>query len=669
MSTFFKGPSAPEAILTRVLALAEALAPISGDGPPAASLGLVGSIYIDMTDEDDFVLYGPKTAAGWGSGKSIKGPPGGTIAARFLEDLKAADPTGLVRVFGGSVFSWSNDDYSETPVSELNVNVVKANALPLTVGAWVRQTSAGITYAPPSAPRARMVQEELNDTPPSLLSYYLPTDGANYKPALDRALAFYDANPVNPPAFPEEWGKGYVHLPRGNSPFVGRAAYLGLIGGGLRGQAEYSNTISWGPAAAAEVGFKFTTYISVRITDLRVVHLNGTAPTPGSVGIELNPTGGGGNLQIKRLSIENFDTGILVGGVGNGDKTLLEGVSFYCNVAWSNGANKQAIGWTLLNCNGGGNYMLRYGGAGQVVVTNATYNPEKALILLPEGGGGEVAGNIVIEDTKLEYHGVQDRRMLDASLSILNADAGGSRAVVVLRNVTYDGGSNVPPPTSRATIQIGNGVAGSDGIVVQSDGGSWNGRISIASAIDAPLPRRWHFRDMKLNPNPGTVDFEGTGAHPLLEWTACDGTLDQYRGGQAFNGSFDLLKGCLFRSIGKNIINTGIVAQQELIAGRRGRIFQIAGFAVGTSVAGLRVYLTKASTVDLQVQQVAGPVGDVAIGPVVTIPAGSPKGSYRIHSEEPNLGDGVAYVRMTLPGTGQAVEGALIVEYMAYMGI
>lgn len=46
---------------------------ISGTGVPAASLGKTGDYYLDGST---YLLYGPKTASGWGTATSLKGPAG-----------------------------------------------------------------------------------------------------------------------------------------------------------------------------------------------------------------------------------------------------------------------------------------------------------------------------------------------------------------------------------------------------------------------------------------------------------------------------------------------------------------------------------------------------------------------------------------------------------------
>jgi Collagen triple helix repeat (20 copies) len=51
---------------------------LSGQGAPAATLGAVGDLYLDVTN---YRLYGPKTADGWGLGEALTGAPGPRGAA------------------------------------------------------------------------------------------------------------------------------------------------------------------------------------------------------------------------------------------------------------------------------------------------------------------------------------------------------------------------------------------------------------------------------------------------------------------------------------------------------------------------------------------------------------------------------------------------------------
>lgn len=59
---------------------------LSGMEAPNASLGNTGDFYIDLATS---VLYGPKTAGGWGSGSPLKGPEGN---ANVLTDSFTVKP-------------------------------------------------------------------------------------------------------------------------------------------------------------------------------------------------------------------------------------------------------------------------------------------------------------------------------------------------------------------------------------------------------------------------------------------------------------------------------------------------------------------------------------------------------------------------------------------------
>lgn len=59
----------------------DAVKPLFGTGAPSPAIGIEGSAYYDITDPMNPVLYGPKTSAGWGVGRGLKGNPGGNVMA------------------------------------------------------------------------------------------------------------------------------------------------------------------------------------------------------------------------------------------------------------------------------------------------------------------------------------------------------------------------------------------------------------------------------------------------------------------------------------------------------------------------------------------------------------------------------------------------------------
>lgn len=59
----------------------DAVKPLQGMGPPDPSLGIDGSTYYDTTNPDSPILYGPKQNGQWGTGRALKGNPGGNVMA------------------------------------------------------------------------------------------------------------------------------------------------------------------------------------------------------------------------------------------------------------------------------------------------------------------------------------------------------------------------------------------------------------------------------------------------------------------------------------------------------------------------------------------------------------------------------------------------------------
>jgi hypothetical protein len=70
------GPTGPQGVVGP--AGADGTVIYSGTTAPDAGTGNVGDFYLDLTSD---VLYGPKAASGWGSGFSLEGPTGATGAA------------------------------------------------------------------------------------------------------------------------------------------------------------------------------------------------------------------------------------------------------------------------------------------------------------------------------------------------------------------------------------------------------------------------------------------------------------------------------------------------------------------------------------------------------------------------------------------------------------
>ncbi len=114
--------------------------PLYGVGPPAAYLGVLGSIYFDQTDLLNPVLYGPRKSTGWGPGVSLRGPSGAATAYRInLAALKAAPVLDGVSFYDGSQWQWDTSrDF--TGLAD-DANIVGSGDAALSAGAWVRKRS------------------------------------------------------------------------------------------------------------------------------------------------------------------------------------------------------------------------------------------------------------------------------------------------------------------------------------------------------------------------------------------------------------------------------------------------------------------------------------------------------------------------------------------------
>lgn len=73
---------------------------IAGSGVPSVNIGCVNDTYIDYTNS---MVYGPKTAAGWGSGHSLgSSSPGGVLPANVQGDIFYSSATNTVTVLNKS---------------------------------------------------------------------------------------------------------------------------------------------------------------------------------------------------------------------------------------------------------------------------------------------------------------------------------------------------------------------------------------------------------------------------------------------------------------------------------------------------------------------------------------------------------------------------------------
>lgn len=498
-----------------------------------------------------------------------------------------------------------------------------------------------------------------------------PSKVGDASPALNAAFKRYSDERTSPPGL-TGWGVGTIDMSRGI--WVHRTAVsfaASQIGFTLRGEAPYATTHLFDINTGSALPLK--TYVAAMLSDF---YLRNTAARSGdSAGIGLDPVGGGGPFTVKRVAIDGFATGIRLTGVINGDKSLIEQVWFGTAVAFDNGQNKQAVGWTFLNCSGAcGITHFRLGGAGEIGIQGYVGNVFGSFLQFPEASGNPGAANyparVTVAGTQLEYHGDGPRLLIDAGRSLAVTEAGGSNADVVLREVAIAYGTAAPDPKSHVVIRVGDDRAGSDAIRVRQEGGWIEGVIHHGSAQGGALNRRWSFRDALRAPDPGTVRLAGTGNHPLMEWRANENVpVDQYRGGQGFTGAIDAQKAFLWRHLGAALLNTGAGATRS-IGARHGGDFTIGGFPPGTTQMALAVFLDEplADGHGLEVRQYADAAFRTPIGPLLALPARTPKGLHRVHDQWHILPAGSLHVRLTLPAAQMVVRGAVVPFYFPYMG-
>jgi hypothetical protein len=377
--------------------------------------------------------------------------------------------------------------------------------------------------------------------------------------------------------------------------------------------------------------------------------------------------------------LDGFHTAIRVTDTVNADKTLVEQVAFGTAVGFDQGGNKQAIGWTFLNCSANCRTThFRLSGAGEVLIANYTSEVYGSLIHYPESSGTAGSGRTnyfgnrtTVMSTKLEYHGSGPRMLVDARDSRLATDAGGSNCDIVFRETSIAPGTGWPDPASHVIIQVGDDTSGSDAVRIKQEGGTIQGVIRVGSNQQGFLSRRWSFRDAVRAPDPATVQFRGAGNHYLMEWRANENVpLDQYRGGEAFIGSIDAQKAYLWRHHARALISTGVAS--DTYGERRGGQFTIGGFPRKLTVTGLGVFIDRnRNNSDTLVEWFADAqfrtiIGSARIG-------GNVLGLRPVVMNDPNawqtLSTGELYVRITKPAANDAgTEGALVIFYFPYLG-
>jgi hypothetical protein len=525
-----------------------------------------------------------------------------------------------------------------------------------------------------SGAAARSVQEKLAEGALSIADFGARPDGASdASAAFNAAFAQLSADRTSPPGL-RDWGVGAIETPRGNwvhrSPIAFAHSQIGFT---MRGAAPWATAHVFDLSGGAAIPLNI--YIGVSLSDFLLKNVARNSGT--SAAIEMKPRNGGGLVSLKRLVFDGFNTGIRVTDTVNADKTLVEQVVFGTAIGFDQGRNKQAIGWTFLNCAADCRTThFRLGGAGEVLIANYTSEVYGSLIHYPESSGVAGSGRAnylgsrtTVMSTKLEYHGSGDRMLVDARDSVALTDSGGSNVDLRLRDVSFASGSAWPDPARHVVIQVGNERSGSDAVRIHQDGGTIEGVIKYGSAQFGALSRRWSFMNALRAPDPSTVQFLGPGNHPLMEWRANENVaIDQYRGGQGFHGAIDFDKAYLWHHSGPHLIHTGLPDAQQSYGGRIGNGFAIA-FPVGTAQLGLFVYLNRPlGGTDLEVTQYEDSGYRRPVGATLSLAAGTPKGLYQVHSTLQNLGDGRVYVRITTAGSGREVFGALVVRYFPYMG-
>jgi hypothetical protein len=259
------------------------------------------------------------------------------------------------------------------------------------------------------------------------------------------------------------------------------------------------------------------------------------------------------------------------------------------------------------------------------------------------------------------------------------------------RDVSVTNAASIVDESSNVIIKVGDGTRGSDNIRLHCDGGNMPGVVEIGSDkthVHGHDTVQWSFQKMMVAPRPDLLSFLGEGQHPALVWSACENVkLDQVRGGQAGNFSFDARKAFAVPTQGKYLIDTRSSGYGQAIGTRFGKRFVVplpqtgrnASFMGGTGKAtvaqlGLSVWMENPTLTEnataTRVQQFSDSAFITPLGPAADVPAGY-KGLYYVHQftvQPNNVTGGEIFVEITKAAAGQWSEGVLIFEYFPYMG-
>ncbi len=175
----------------------------SGTTVPPATMGVVGDYYINLSTG---LLYGPKTATGWGAGISLKGPTGvtGTPGSQIYSGTGApASTVGVVgdyyldktnyMLYGPKTASgWGSPIALQGPMGNANV---KTDTFTVDHGQWAVSTAGG------GFPLETITDGTYNSAP--YLFYSRPNNSVT-QDVLDNGLVLVYVEPL-PDFTPEFW--------------------------------------------------------------------------------------------------------------------------------------------------------------------------------------------------------------------------------------------------------------------------------------------------------------------------------------------------------------------------------------------------------------------------------------------------------------------------------
>ena len=221
---------------------------LAGSGAPPSALGSLGDVYLDTSA---YRLYGPKSSAGWGTGVSLAGAPGGSGPAGAPGPQGPAGPAGPQGIPGPQGATGAQGPAGPATLAALQGSACTVGSNAGTVSVSINASTGAISLTCVAAPADLSITVTDNATtvvPGTTDTYTLVVSNAG--PASVAGASVIDTLPsgfLNPSSPNTPGGVTYVNL--GN----GQVEWTGLdLAAGMTAQLTLTGTVD--PSLPAGTG-------------------------------------------------------------------------------------------------------------------------------------------------------------------------------------------------------------------------------------------------------------------------------------------------------------------------------------------------------------------------------------------------------------------------------